>query len=61
MKWSPRSPDLTPRDFSLWGNAKKKVFLSPLPLDVDGSELRITTAERTLDASVSERAWGELD
>ena len=29
INWPPRSPDLTPCDFSLWGNVKDKVFRNP--------------------------------
>ena len=28
-KWPPRSPDLTPCDFFLWGYLKDKVFMTP--------------------------------
>jgi hypothetical protein len=35
LKWPPRSPDLTPCDFSLWGCVKEQVFVPPLPLDID--------------------------
>ena len=34
MEWPPRSPDLTPCDFFLWGYLKGKVFSSP-PHDVN--------------------------
>ena len=30
-EWPPRSPDLTPLDFFLWGYLKDKVFTSPCP------------------------------
>lgn len=29
VEWPPRSPDLTPLDFSLWGYLKSKVFTTP--------------------------------
>ena len=28
-EWPPRSPDLTPLDFYIWGYHKSKVFLTP--------------------------------
>ena len=34
----PRSPDLTPCDFFLWGYVKDHVFVPPMPLDL--AELR---------------------
>ncbi|XP_072166862.1 uncharacterized protein [Diadema setosum] len=30
VEWPPRSPDLTPLDFFLWGHLKSKVFVTPL-------------------------------
>ena len=30
IEWAPRSPDLTPCDFFLWGYLKQKVFSEPL-------------------------------
>ncbi|XP_028418180.1 uncharacterized protein LOC114543364 [Dendronephthya gigantea] len=29
IKWPPRSPDLTPCDFFLWGYVKNRVFSTP--------------------------------
>jgi hypothetical protein len=31
IAWPPRSPDLTPLDFSVWGYIKEKGFVPPLP------------------------------
>ena len=33
LPWPPRSPDLTPCDFFLWGYVKVHVFVRPSPLD----------------------------
>ncbi|GBN56792.1 hypothetical protein AVEN_23056-1 [Araneus ventricosus] len=30
LPWAPRSPDLTPCDFSLWGYVKDKVYAPPI-------------------------------
>ena len=43
VEWPPRSPDLTPCDFFLWGYTKSKVFTSP-PASIDELKDRITTA-----------------
>ena len=40
-EWSPRSPDLTPCDYFLWGYVKSKVFVSP-PDSLDDLKTRIT-------------------
>jgi hypothetical protein len=45
MKWPPRSPDLTPCDFFLWGYVK--------PLDIDELKMRITADIETI------RLWDE--
>ena len=37
----PRSPDLTPCDYFLWGHLKSKVYLTP-PQDVEELRERIT-------------------
>ena len=34
-RWPPRSPDLTPCDFFLWGYVKDKVYVPPLPESLD--------------------------
>ena len=41
VEWSPRSPDLTPCDFFLWGYLKSKVYTSP-PVDLADLQNRIS-------------------
>ena len=40
VEWPPRSPDLTPCDYSLWGHSKNKVFVTPTR-DLDKLQIRI--------------------
>ena len=40
IEWPPRSPDLTPLDFFLWGYIKSKVYTTP-PENLDDLEDRI--------------------
>ena len=40
IEWPPRSPDLTPCDFFLWGYLKNKVFITP-PENVNALRQRI--------------------
>ena len=40
VEWPPRSPDLTPCDFFLWGYLKAKVYTSP-PIDLNDLQARI--------------------
>jgi hypothetical protein len=44
IAWSPRSPDLTPLDFLLWGLVEDPVFVPPLPAIVVELRTRITAA-----------------
>ena len=41
IRWPPRSPDLTPLDFFLWGYIKKRVYL-PKATNLDELKLSIT-------------------
>ena len=40
IEWPPRSPDLTPCDFCLWGYLKERVYLTP-PRSIQELEQRI--------------------
>jgi hypothetical protein len=44
LRWPPRSPDLTPCDFFLWGYVKDVLFVPPLPTYIDDLKRRITEA-----------------
>ncbi|GFG30801.1 hypothetical protein Cfor_04298, partial [Coptotermes formosanus] len=50
--WPPRSPDLTPLGFSLWGYVKDKVFVPPLPASLEELQARITEAAATINADM---------
>ena len=40
-EWPPRSPDLTPCDFFLWGHVKNQVFKTPPPsLEILGQRIK---------------------
>lgn len=43
MSWPPRSPDLTPCDFFLWGFVKSKVY-AERPVDIPDLKNRIRRA-----------------
>ena len=40
VEWPPRSPDLTPLDFFLWGHLKSRIFSSP-PANIEELRRRI--------------------
>jgi hypothetical protein len=58
--WPPRSPDLTPCDFLLWGYVKDKVFVPPVPVTLDDLKQRITTATAGVEEMLT-RVWQEFD
>jgi len=35
MAWPPRSPDLTPMDFILWGHVNALIYMSPVDSEED--------------------------
>jgi len=58
--WPPRSPDITPLDFFLWGYVKDKVFLTPVP-DIINAKARITDTFATIPEDMLENTWRETD
>jgi len=58
--WPPRSPDITPFGFCLWGCVKDKVFSTPIP-DITNLKARITDAFATITEDMLENTWREID
>jgi hypothetical protein len=54
---APRSPDLTPCDFSLRGYVKDKVFVPPAPVTLDDLKQRVTTATAGVGEDMLTRVW----
>ena len=61
LSWPPRSPDLTPCDFFLWGFVKDRVYVSPLPVSLNKLRDRITHALQTITADTLHQVWDEFD
>ena len=57
--WPPRSPDLNPLDFFLWGYLKSKVY-SPLPLTLAQLEQNIRREVAALDPNMVLRALRDV-
>jgi hypothetical protein len=57
----PRSPDLTPCDFFLWGFVKDSVYVPPLPTSLKELRDQITHALQTITADMLHRVWDEFD
>jgi len=59
--WPPRSPDLTPCDFFLWGVVKETVYVPSLPTTLDDLKNRITTAVNSVTQDILLRVWNEFN
>ncbi|GBM90309.1 hypothetical protein AVEN_148622-1, partial [Araneus ventricosus] len=57
----PRSPDITPCDFFLWGYMKEKVYVPPMPTTLHALQERITAAVMDIDGTMLLNVWMELD
>jgi hypothetical protein len=58
--WPPRSPDLTPCDFCLWGFVTEAVYVRPLPTTLVDVKNRITTAVNSVTQDILLRVWDEF-
>jgi hypothetical protein len=59
-KWPPRSPDLTPLDFFLWGFVKDIVYSSPVA-DLETLKRRITNAVMSVTEDMLTKTWNEIE
>jgi hypothetical protein len=57
----PSSPDLTPRDFYLWGYVKDQVYQSPMPQTLREIRQQISQGIANVDDSQLRRAWEEFE
>ncbi|XP_066996029.2 uncharacterized protein [Anabrus simplex] len=57
----PRSSDLSPCHFFLWGYVKDQVFVPPLPVDIQEVKQRILAAFESITAAMLIRVWEEMD
>ena len=60
IPWSPRSPDITPLDFFLWGYLKDIVYKTKV-WDIDDLKQRIPNAMTTIDEAMLQRTWQEIE
>ena len=57
----PRSPDLSPSDFFLWGYVKELIFVPHFPANIEEMKQRITAALETVFKDMLKRVWLELE
>ncbi|GBO37774.1 hypothetical protein AVEN_151048-1 [Araneus ventricosus] len=60
MAWSPRSPDITPLDFYLWGYVKQHVYSERIN-DINHLKQRITDVIHSVTPDVLTHVWEVLD
>ena len=58
--WPPRSPDITPLDFFLWGHVKDRVFATPVQ-DIHDLQTRILDTTGTIPMDMLDRTWHEIE
>ena len=56
VAWPPRSPDLTPCDFFLWGHIKSQIYSTPVE-SVEELKLRIRSEVRKISPETLEKVW----
>lgn len=59
LEWPPRSPDLTPLDFFLWGHLKSKVYVNK-PANIDDLKVRIQEEIRKIEPDIINRVQDEF-
>ncbi|GFS63633.1 uncharacterized protein TNCV_1961891 [Trichonephila clavipes] len=60
IAWPPRSPDLTPLEFFLWGYVKDNVYGIQVN-SLEELKQNIQTAVSTVDVSMLKLSWMELE
>ena len=60
LLWPPRSPDLTPLDYFLWGFVKGKVYYPPLANSTEELKERIRLAVTLVTPQVLKKVWGNM-
>ena len=58
--WPPRSPDITPLDFFLWGCVKDRVYRTPVR-DVETLQSRQIEVLATVNEEMLENTWREIE
>lgn len=59
ISWAPRSPDLTPLDFCLWGYIKTNIYKTKVK-DLDDLKTRITQQIQLIEKKTLENVFVEI-
>lgn len=60
IPWPPRSPDITPLDFFLWGYVKDRVYATPVK-DLQDLKQRIRIVINSVTEQMLRNTWREID
>ena len=60
IEWAPRSPDLTPLDFFLWGYVKQRVYSTPVP-NMSELKSRITESIQLIEPDILQSVFQNLE
>ncbi|KAJ4426523.1 hypothetical protein ANN_27337 [Periplaneta americana] len=60
-RWPPRSPDITPLDFFLWGYVKNKVYTGHKIRDLEQLRGRIRDAVNSVTPEMLQKTWQEIE
>ena len=58
--WPPRTPDITPCNFFLWGYVKDRVFVPPLVRDLDELKNRISAPVASVENDTLQKVCDEF-
>jgi hypothetical protein len=61
IPWPPRSPSLTPMDFSFWRFVKDNVHIPPMPVGLQELRDRIVNAIALVHVIFLDKLWVELE
>jgi hypothetical protein len=59
IRWAPRSPDLTPLDFFLWGHIKNNIYKTPVK-DMDELKMRIDTEIKSISKTTLSNVFSNI-
>lgn len=59
IRWAPRSPDLTPLDFFLWGHVKNKVYKTPVD-DISDLKQRIEEEINSISKNILSNVFANI-
>ena len=60
IPWPPRSPDLSPLDFSLWGYIKNIVYAEKIR-NIQHLQERITSTIETVTRDMIQKTWHKME